>query len=175
MRPSCARTFALAKTREGAGNAGCAVHPQSVCKGSVHTVVTTGHRNTRHFLRNGFTAYFALSLVTGLCCHHRRADTSARLERQRRGVRTTRLRRPQPRRSSTRHKRATTTPRPPHPIPTFVTMANAPLPGQDGANKHLIWVKREAGNFSEQGWTGKSPMRQCEALACRAVKIAAPR
>ncbi len=27
----------------------------------------------------------------------------------------------------------TTLPRPPHPIPTFVTMANAPLPGRDGA------------------------------------------
>jgi hypothetical protein len=48
----------------------------------------------RPSLRNGFTAYFALSLVNGLFCHHRRADTSARLERQRRGVRTTRLRRP---------------------------------------------------------------------------------
>jgi hypothetical protein len=26
-----------------------------------------------------------------------------------------------------------TLPRPPHPVPTFVTMANAPLEGQDGA------------------------------------------
>jgi hypothetical protein len=31
------------------------VHPRPVCKGSVHTVVTTGSpENTRHFLRNGF-------------------------------------------------------------------------------------------------------------------------
>jgi hypothetical protein len=29
--------------------------------------------------------------------------------------------------------RALVLPRPPHPIPTFVTMANAPLPEQDGA------------------------------------------
>src|ERR1700682_6599392 len=28
--------------REGAGNAGCALHPQPVCIGSKHTVVTTG-------------------------------------------------------------------------------------------------------------------------------------
>jgi hypothetical protein len=35
-----------------------------------------------------------LSPVTGLFCHRRSADHSARLERQRRGVRTTRLRRP---------------------------------------------------------------------------------
>ena len=44
--------------------------------------------------RNGFTTYFVLSPVIGLFCHRRLADTSARLERQRRGVRTTRLRRP---------------------------------------------------------------------------------
>jgi hypothetical protein len=31
----------------------------------------------RPSLRNGFTTYFALSLVTGLCCHHRRADKSS--------------------------------------------------------------------------------------------------
>jgi hypothetical protein len=32
-----------------------------------------------------------------------------------------------------------TLPRPPHPVPTFVTMANAPLAGQDGERKPLIW------------------------------------
>ena len=48
----------------------------------------------RPSLRNGFTAYNVLSPVIGLFCHRRLADTSARLERQRRGVRTTRLRRP---------------------------------------------------------------------------------
>jgi hypothetical protein len=47
----------------------------------------------RHPLRNGFTAYFVLSPVSGLFCHRRRRDTSRQLERQRRGARTTRLRR----------------------------------------------------------------------------------
>jgi len=46
---------------------------------------------TRHPLRDGFTAYAALSLVTGLGCHHRLAHICAKLERQRRGVRTTRF------------------------------------------------------------------------------------
>jgi hypothetical protein len=42
-------------------------------EGSKHTVVPTGTPEaTRHSLHNGFTAYFALSLVTGLSCHHRR-------------------------------------------------------------------------------------------------------
>ena len=40
-----------------------------------------GHTgNTRHSPRNGFTAYSALSLVTGLSCHHRLANTSAKLD-----------------------------------------------------------------------------------------------
>ena len=62
------------------------------------------------------------------------------------GARTTRFCRTQLRRSSARCVRSrtkarpanTTTrptlPRPPHPAPTFVTMANAPLAGQDGAS-----------------------------------------
>jgi hypothetical protein len=49
--------------------------------------------------------------------------------------------------------RALLLPRPPHPIPTFVTMANAPLPEQDARNRPLIWVKGEAENFFEAGWT----------------------
>src|SRR3984957_7422440 len=43
------------------------------------------------------TVSFALSSVIGLCCHRRRWSYLHRLERQRRGVRTTRLRRPQAR------------------------------------------------------------------------------
>ena len=34
----------------------------------------------RHSLHDGVTAYFVLSLVTGLFCHHRLADTSAKLD-----------------------------------------------------------------------------------------------
>ena len=40
-----------------------------------------GHTgNTRHSPRNGFTAYFALSLVTGLVCHHRRRKDFRQLD-----------------------------------------------------------------------------------------------
>jgi len=34
----------------------------------------------RPSLRNGFTAYFVLSLVIGLSCHHRHADFAAQLD-----------------------------------------------------------------------------------------------
>jgi hypothetical protein len=37
--------------------------------------------------------------------------------------------------------------RPPHPIPTFVTMANVPLPERDARNEPVIWVEREADYF----------------------------
>jgi hypothetical protein len=87
------------------------------------------HRFTglnRHSLHNGFTVSFVLSLATGLFCHHRHAISVSRplgptsrfaqLERQQRGVRTTRLRRTRLRRSSARQKRATVLSRPPHPV-----------------------------------------------------------
>src|ERR1700761_5576029 len=44
-------------------------------------------------------------------------------------------------------------PRPPHPVPTFVTMANAPPPGQDGLNKQMICAGWKAECFSAPGWT----------------------
>jgi hypothetical protein len=59
---------------EGVGNAGCPLHPRS----RVHVVVVEGTRVTTSTpespgipARNGFTAYFALSSVTGLFCHRR--------------------------------------------------------------------------------------------------------
>jgi hypothetical protein len=62
---------------EGVGNAGCPLHPRS----RVHVVVVEGTRVTTSTpespgipARNGFTAYFALSPVTGLVCHRRSTD-----------------------------------------------------------------------------------------------------
>jgi len=120
----------------------------------------------RHSLRNGLTAYTALSLETNSFCLHRRrieglskpgwVDVSSAGLTPATGARTTRLCRTQPRQSSTRCVRSrtrarpanTTTrptlPRPPRPAPTFVTMANAPLPGRDGASCRgdLGWQRR---------------------------------
>jgi hypothetical protein len=112
---------------------------------------------SRHSPRNGFTAYAALSPATNSSCHRRRRiggsaepgwarNTSADLTPAT-GARTTRFCRTFQHRSSvapsvrsqTGVRPATTTtrptlPRPPHPAPTFVTMANAPLPGRDGGS-----------------------------------------
>src|SRR5260221_12225861 len=71
MRPSRAFSF---RPKEGVGNAGCPLHPRS----RVHLVVVERTRVTTSTpespgipARNGFTAYFVLSPVTGLFCHRR--------------------------------------------------------------------------------------------------------
>ena len=97
------------------------------------------------------TVSFALSPVTGLVCHRHRRSLLRRLERQRRGVRTTRLRRPLSCCSSAAPKR------PPHPAPYVRDDRETPLRGRGTAwDMRLIWVKRETKNFCEGGWTGKS-------------------
>jgi hypothetical protein len=55
--------MSLSLTNEGAGNAGCALHPRSRVQ-RVEKKRTRAYRAAeaiRHSLRNGFTAYFALS------------------------------------------------------------------------------------------------------------------
>jgi hypothetical protein len=49
--------------------------------------------------------------------------------------------------------------RPPHPIPTFVTTADAPLAGQDGRNKPVIWVGIKQNYFREGNWTAQIGMK----------------
>ena len=67
LRPSDAKNLALSN-QEGAGNAGCALHP-AVSRANAQK---NAHEHTgaaeaiRHSLRNGFTAYSGLSLATGL-------------------------------------------------------------------------------------------------------------
>ncbi len=139
---------------QGKPGAHCTRSP--CAKGRKHTVVTTGTPDTRPSLRDGFTAYSALSLVTGLSCHHRLRDTSRKLERQRRGVRTTRLCR---RCSAARPHAigAATPPRPSHPKPYVRDDRETPLARErDGGDMDLIWEKGEADYFSDGDWTGRN-------------------
>ncbi len=72
--PELCKQSARKKT-EGAGNAGCPMHPQPRVQ-SVESTRVSHHRFTgvaRRSLRNGFTAYSALSPATNSSCHrHRR-------------------------------------------------------------------------------------------------------
>jgi hypothetical protein len=87
------------------------------------------------------TASFVLSPVIGLCCHRRLADTSARLERQRRGVRTTRLRRPH-HTPFVKGASTSTASR-----PASVTIAIRPSSGTRRRGFCLIWVDLRSSLF----------------------------
>jgi hypothetical protein len=154
MRPSCAFIF---RPQEGVGNAGCPLHPQPRMHFALveRTRVTTSTPESPGIpARNGFTAYFALSPVTGLFCHRRRrmygssapgrADlpsanltpasgrqdhtTSpyAAIVTRPRAVDRSQIFRPALRSPGAQNAAASTAS-----LPAFVTMANAPLVGWD--------------------------------------------
>ena len=129
----------------------------------------TGSAETlRHPPRNGFTAYIVLSPATNSSCHRRcrldggiesgRIDLATGSLTPATGVGTTRFCRTRLRRSSCTllftHERspceqtcAPALPRPPHPVPTFVTMANAPRSGQDGEASRVDLPDAPSGIF----------------------------
>jgi hypothetical protein len=133
-----------------------AVSCAKLCEECAHE--HTGSAETlRHPPRNGFTAYAVLSSATNSSCHrHRRiegfvtpgwVDVASADLTPATGARTTRFCRTLQRRSSVapvvrsqtqslpcESKARPTLPRPPHPIPTFVTMANAPREGRDSGS-----------------------------------------
>jgi len=103
MRPSCACILRLRDQRaQGMRGARCA--RSLACKIKKHTSKVTTVTPVSPGIPRAMvlTVSFVLSLVTGLSCHHRKRDAKHRrqLERQRRGVRTTRLLRPPHARSS---------------------------------------------------------------------------
>jgi hypothetical protein len=55
--PEVCMNDAAQRNQRAQGNAGCPLHPQPLCIGSKHRVVTTGTRDTRHSLRNGFNGF----------------------------------------------------------------------------------------------------------------------
>jgi hypothetical protein len=99
------------------------------------------------------TVSFVLSSVTGLIVTVAALKLSARLDASAGASGPHDFAVRDPRRSSKAH------PRPPHPIPTFVTMANAPLPDGMARNEPVIWVKREADYFCAPGWTGQISLK----------------
>ena len=118
------------------------------------------HRFTgfnRHSLRNGFTVSFALSLVTGLVCHHRRCDADITCVMRRHHHRldasvgasgphdfAVHLTRP----SSKAHRR------PPHPMPNVRDDGQRPPYGHGTkATTLMIWIGRKAEYFCAGGWT----------------------
>src|SRR6266702_5705834 len=67
IRPRFSNSFRASRKKEGAGNTGCALHPRSrvQCNKEMRTRAYRAAESIRHSLRNGFTAYSALSPVIG--------------------------------------------------------------------------------------------------------------
>jgi hypothetical protein len=84
------------------------------------------------------TVSFVLSPVIGLCCHRHQRDTSRKLERQRRGVKTTRLRRSLSHVSSSALSASIAS------RPAFVTIASRPCVGRDRIALCLRLPNRQA-------------------------------
>jgi hypothetical protein len=103
------------------------------------------HRFTetsRHSLRDGFTAYSALSPVIGLSCHRHRPNCIDRFDVsvETSGPHDFAVR-------SMRHS-SRAPPRPPHPAPTSVTIAKRPFEWDGMAtDMDVICAKREGKYF----------------------------
>jgi hypothetical protein len=122
------------------------------------TTRVSHHRFTgitrRSRTRMVLTVSFVLSPVIGLVCH-RRLRKCPQVRCRRRGIGTTRLRRPRRRRSSSGAARVHRIPR-----PTSVTIAKRPFErARDAANIAVIWGRREAVYFRPQVWTGQISLR----------------
>ena len=80
--PEVCKFSSAPKKIKGAGKTGCALHPRSHVQMCIKKCAHehTGEAETlRPSLRNGFTAYFVLSLVSTLC-HHRPREALASWE-----------------------------------------------------------------------------------------------
>src|SRR5215475_11845327 len=133
-RPSCA-SFSCPRNQEGAGKAGCRPHPWPASKQKSWRQLPQDWPNNRPSLRNGLTAYSALSPETGLSCPRRRAIISRDLTSASGGQDHTPL--PSASASFVRvHKARATPPRPSHPAPNVRDDREAPLlkRARDGAD-----------------------------------------
>jgi len=95
------------------------------------------------------TVSFALSSVTGLVCHRRLADTSAKLDAS--------VGASGPHDFAVREKRHSSLvpPRPSHPLPYVRDDRETPLcVGRDANDIEVIWVKRECKYFCGEDSTG---------------------
>jgi hypothetical protein len=66
-------------------------------------------------------------------------------------------------------------PRPPHPAPTFVTMANAPLSGRDGHDIELIWISEKQKYFLRRGLDRANHVDRLREISFSAQRLASHR
>ena len=123
-----------------------------------------GHAgNTRHSPRNGFNGYSALSLVTGLSCHHRRRDACFVANLTPASGRQDHTASPSAEPRSRQAPPASTASR-----PTSVTIAKRPS-WRSGmtAVVNMICAKNEAEYLCNDDWTGQISLIRHEKLDFR--------
>ena len=127
IAPELCQKFLALINSEGAGNAGCALHPRSRTQncGKLRVRAYRAAEAIRHSLRNGFTAYNELSPENGSFASvaPREAVASGCIDA------STATSGPHVFAVRKSRARLSQLPRPPHPRPTFVTIASAPLVG----------------------------------------------
>ena len=122
----------------------------AVSRANAHSKNAHEHTGSAETLRpsprNGFTAYFALSPVNGSFATVAAQDMSLpQLDA------STAASGPHDFAVHVMCIRRAHTSRPPRPVPTFVTMANAPLVGQDGGSFSFDLPDAESGKFLRKG------------------------
>src|ERR1700730_202639 len=128
---------------------------------SVVTTVTP--ENTRHSPRNGFNSFLrALPGDRALLLPSPAESSFRRLDTKRRGVRTTRLRRPLQAPFVNSASASTAS------CPAFVTIANAPLWARTGELVEMICVNREAKYFCEGGLDRPNQLDRIKEITLRA-------
>ena len=161
---------------EGAGNAGRRCARSRAWWVESTRVSHHGHTgNTRHSPRNGFTAYSALSSVTGLSCHRRHLRSlllKSLMPASGHQDHTT-----SPSALAPRPRLERRRPRPPHPAPTSVTIAKRPScgAGRQGYTADLGPLKSEISEFPEINCHLRGRARLHDAEARRVTRIWVPR
>jgi hypothetical protein len=135
---------------EGAGKAGCALHPRSrvqIVQKKAHTSRQVQRRQSDFPCAVVLTLIFVLSpairpwVVTVACASSRKLDASLEASGPHDfAVHLRRLRQRRP-------------PRPPHPRPALLTLRNAPLSGTGCKSYSAIFVSEKQKYFCERGWT----------------------
>src|SRR5258707_1132086 len=145
MHPRFAGNFRDLWKSEGAGNAGCALHPRSRAQrdSGLRARAYRAAENTRHSLRNGFTAYNALSPVSrsSLATVAPEKLIFPELDASISGVRTTRLCR------TLSHRSLSALPASTAPRPTFVAIMIRPSDRDGMAIDVPLFALREKRNI----------------------------
>src|SRR6202171_6180018 len=115
------------------------------------------------------TAYFVLSPVIGLYCHRRRRKCLPPTCRRRRGVRTTRLRRPRKAPSSLAPPVSTAS------CPASVTIAIRPSMGQDGGGYRVDLGHAGTELFFQMGLDRANHIDPLQQIAVLLISRAPPR